>query len=191
MKLRKRELIKGGIYTVANQIAFELNERDVEERAGVKRGGLYELFSSKNEFMNDCFFYVLDELYKSNRKILKFDSEEYSIKEKCRCIWFNTLAWWLGNPDMFAFYVRYLTSSYYYDNEVMNAQNRNPYFLLGKEAVESGAVKPMPLEFIHELIVAQKINTLNFIKKNPKLSADCEFLELSFEAVWDSISVKN
>lgn len=188
--MRKQELIFSGINTLANQSIFELNEREIEQMAYAKRGALYEDFSSKKDFMNQCFFYILGEIYESNKSFLKLNSEDISIKEKSRNIWFNTIAWWLGNPAMLRFYAKYITTNYYIENQILNSESRKPYFLLGQEAVDAGIAKPMPLEFIHELIIAQKLNTLNYINKNPKLSADSEFLDLSFEALWDSLSVK-
>lgn len=191
MNIRKKELIIGGIYIVANQSVFDLNERDIELKANVKRGGLYEMFSSRKEFINHCFFYILDEVFLSNSKYFKMTSKDISIKEKSRGIWFNTIAWWLGHPEMFFFYVKYRSSKYYFENHLLNERNRKPYFLLGQQAVDTGVVKPLPLEFIHELIIAQMLNTVNYIQKNPKLSADVKFLDLSFEALWDSLSSKN
>ena len=190
MEMRKRELIIGGIHTIANQSVFELNEREVEQKANTKRGALYEEFSSKKEFVDQCFFYVINEIFKSNEKLLKIGSDDISIKEKGRNIWFNTIAWWLGHPDMFYFYLKYINSNYYYDNHALNSENRKPYFMLVQKAIDAGIIKPLPVEFSHELIVSQMLNTLNYIKKNPKLSADSEFLDLSFEAIWDSLSAK-
>src|SRR5690554_1094859 len=188
MKMRKKELIVGGINTVANQSFFELDEREVEQNSNTKRGALYENFSSKKEFVNECFFYIISELLKSNSQHLKIEGHEVCIKEKSRNIWFNTIAWWLGNPNMFEFYVKYVSSKYYSENEALNSESRQPYFSLGQQAIDLGVVKSLPIEFIHELIVAQMLNTLNFLKKNLKLSADTEFLDLSFEALWDSLS---
>jgi hypothetical protein len=90
---------------------------------------------------------------------------------------------------MHEFYLQYITSKYYFENKTLNGENRLPYFLLGEEAVEAGFIKPLPIEFLHELIVAQMLNTLNYIKKYPKLSAETQFLDLSFGALWDSLSV--
>ena len=66
MEMRKRELIIGGICTIANQSVFELNDREVEQKANAKRGALYKEFSSKKEFVNQCFFYIINEIFKSN-----------------------------------------------------------------------------------------------------------------------------
>jgi AcrR family transcriptional regulator len=189
MNIHKKELILGGICILANHTTFELSEREIEKKASLKRGALYELFSSKKEFVDHCFFYILDEVLKSNAKHLKLKTKEVPIKERSRSIWFNTIAWWLGHPEMYSFYIKYITSKYYYENEILKGENRKPYFSLGQEALDAGVVKPLPLEFLHELIVAQMLNTLNYINKNPKLSADSEFLSLSFEALWDSLSV--
>ncbi|PKR80987.1 hypothetical protein CW751_07420 [Brumimicrobium salinarum] len=190
MKLRKRELIKSGIKNIADHDQFEINEREIEIDANIKRGGLYQYFSTKREFIDHCFNCIIRELLNSNRVLLEERPPDVDIKERSRKVWFNTIAWWLGNPEKYKFYLKYLTSKYYRDNESVNLKNREIYFLEGQQAIQSGFLKNLPLEFAHELIVAQMVNTLQYIHKNPNCSADAEFLNLSFESVWDSLSVK-
>jgi|GEM_PF-5243882 len=187
MKLRKKELIVSGITTIAQQITFELDEKSIEKNASLKRGALYDEFESKKEFINECFLYIANEVLKSNEACLKLKAHGKSVKEKGRTIWFNTIAWWLSNSEMFAFYLKYLTSRYYFENDKIKSEMRSLYFSFSESGIQAGLIKPLPKEFIHELIVAQMVNTIGYIHKNPKLSADSEFLDLSFEALWDSI----
>ncbi|HLW30456.1 MAG TPA: TetR/AcrR family transcriptional regulator [Brumimicrobium sp.] len=190
MNIRQKELIIGGIHVVANQYFFELNERDVEQKSNTKRGALYESFSSKKDFIDACLNFILNELLQSNNQYLAINSDGKEVKETSRGLWFNSIAWWLGNPDKLVFYKKYLNSKYYIDNKALNTECRMSYFLVGQKAIDSGIFKPLPIEFLHELMIAQMLNTLNYLKKHPKLSADTNFLDLSFETLWDSLSVQ-
>lgn len=191
MNYKKILLLKEGVKIFAENGFENLIIKDLEKQSGVRKGSFFEFFDTTEKFAKECYIFVVDKLLTSNTEYISKLEKELSFEEISKKVWFNTIAWWLNENESFIFFQKFKCSKYYLENPEFVLEVSKPYIEFGTIGQKKGFLKDMPSDFLYELVLIQILNTVRYIQRFPKLISDKEFLALSFDALWDSIKVKD
>lgn len=190
MNYKKILLIKEGIKIFGEKGFDNFRIRELEKRAGIRKGSFFEFFDTTEKFAKDCFLYIGDRISKSNTEYISKLDKGLSFEEISKKVWFNTIAWWLNEEEAFDFFLKFKCSKYYLEDTEFVMEVSEAYIELGRVGQNTSLIKMMPLDFLYELVLIQVVNTVIYIRRLPKLISDKEFLAITFDALWDSIKYK-
>lgn len=191
MNYKKILLLKEGVKIFSEKGFEDLVIKDIEKKAGIRKGTFFEFFDTKEKFAKDCYIFVVSKLLKSNTAYISKLEKELTFEEISREVWFNTIAWWLNEKESFYFFEKFKCCKYYLENSEFIMEASQPYIEFAEIGQKKEHIKDMPTDFLYELVLIQILNTVRYIEKRPKLISDKEFLALSFDALWDSIKKRD
>lgn len=190
MNYKKILLLKEGIKTFGEKGFEDLRVPELEKRAGIRKGSFFEFFDTTEKFAKECYLYVVEKLLNSNTQYISKLEKGLTFEEISRKVWFNTIAWWLNELESFHFFQKFKCSKYYLEDPEFILEASRPYIDFSDIGRKNGLIKNMPPDFMYELVLMQIMNTVQYIKRFPKLISDKDFLAISFNALWDSIKLK-
>ena len=112
MTSTREHILKSAIKGV-RQYGFEgIRIQNISELAGLTQGAIYRHFSTKNELMEECFYYVdkevasiFDDIQISPHSVLT------DPKSAMKSLWSPFFRYWTTHPDESVFYHRFRDSS--------------------------------------------------------------------------------
>ena len=191
MNYKKILLIKEGLKIFGRQGFENLRIADLEKQAGIRKGSFFEFFDTTEKFARECYLYIVNKLLKSNKEFITKLEKGLSFDEISKNVWFNTIAWLLNEKESFQFIQKFKCSKYYLENPEFILKASQPYIEFSEVGQSKGIIKSMPTDFLYELALNQILTTVEYIKRNPKLISDKDFLAISFDALWESIRIKD
>lgn len=187
MHCKKVRLIIEGIKIFADSGFEDFKIKDVEKNARIRKGSFFEVFDTTEQFAKECYLYTVNSLLESNTQYIAKLEKGLTYDEISREVWFNTIAWWLNDIDNYYFFCKFRNSKYYQENLEFIEEAAKPYLDFSTVGLSKGYLKPIPVDFLYELVVVQIMNTVAYIQRYPTLISDSDFLALSFDSLWDSI----
>lgn len=155
----------------------------IANNAQVGIGTFYRYFNNKDELFNSIFFEINEEV-----AIVCFKnySEELSILERFRVLWFNMLDYYLDHPKERSFTQQYMSSPYMND-ECIQEINRifeplTHFYFFG---CQQGIFKRMPRSMSDSFWWATILD-LARRQSAGELNLDSEMRELAIKAAWDT-----
>lgn len=114
------------------------------KRADVATGSIYNYFDNKEALIKEIFHFLVDE----ERDYMLIDYNKHqSIRQRFEHLIRRSISFKAKYPDKLKFRQKYVNSASVI-NEIRNGEvyTNHPFEDLGKEAVEKGIFKPLPLE---------------------------------------------
>ncbi|MBV7274539.1 TetR/AcrR family transcriptional regulator [Clostridium thailandense] len=157
----------------------------ISKEAGVATGTLFNYFDTKEQLINSLYLYCKDSLI---RQITQGIDKEKTLRSKLKRIYMNYLGWGLHNTDEFLFFQQFSNSPYIGEVTRKEGVSKLSSLLeLITEGMENEIIKNSNQDYINAVIVGIFNSSMHYFIENPTLAKDEEFLEISFNFLWDSI----
>lgn len=182
----KRERILKAALKLFNQYGFDNTPTArITKEAGVATGTLFNYFKSKEELINFLYLTCKESL---NRRLSYGLDQETTYRSKLKRIYINYIGWSLDHTDEFLFFQQFCNASCIGETTRKEGLSKfNSIIALVSEGIEQEIIKNVNLEYMSNLLMGiLNANSYYFIN-NPNLVAEDEFLEASFNFLWDSI----
>ncbi len=157
----------------------------IAKAADVSPATIYVYFENKEDLLNKIYLYVKEQM---SRELLKGVTEEMSVKEKFRQIWFNYVAYAKKYPVNFAFGEQFANSPLV---DSFSKEQSLKFALPLIEIFESGKREKVFKDISLEIFVAFTFSPLVGLLKY-HLSKDYRLtkneLETVFEITWDAVT---
>jgi AcrR family transcriptional regulator len=157
----------------------------ISKEAGVATGTLFNYFESKEELINVLYLTCKDSLI---QMLLIGVNSESSLRSKFRCVYLNYIHWSLNNKGAFLFFQQFYNSPYIVaKTREEGLVKLNALVDLIHEGVEQDIIKDVDLDYLSVIISGLFNSNAQYYLDNNNLSQNEEFLEVSFNFIWDSI----
>jgi len=182
----KRERILKAALKLFNIYGFDNTPTAlITKEASVATGTLFNYFGSKEELINVLYLNCKDSL---TRRLLYEFEQENTFKNKLKRIYINYLGWSLENTDEFLFFQQFCNSSCI--GEITRKEGISKFNSISElitDGMEKEIIKNVNLDYISTVIADILNSNTNYYIAHPHLAGDKEFLEMSFDFLWDSI----
>jgi len=182
----KREQILKAALTLFNRYGFDNTPTArISKEAGVATGTLFNYFNSKEELINVLYLNCKDSL---TRRLSDGLDQEKTYRSKLKRIYINYLRWSLEYTDEFLFFQQFCNASCIGETTRKEGLSKfNSILELITEGIEKEIIKNVNLDYISTVLVGILNSSTYYYIANPNLAGDEEFLEMSFDFLWDSI----
>ena len=157
---------------------------EIADRAGVGAGTIYRYFEGKEDLVTQLYLEIKGEMLEA---FLVGYSEDVSLRDRFRTLWFNMLAYFVEHPQRLAFLEQFTNSPFMTAAvKETHAEGYAPIIRFFECAFQERAFKEMPLEMLG-------VFTMNVASALAKLHASGELVlndetrELAASACWDAL----
>ena len=155
----------------------------ISQRAGVAEGTLFTYFKTKDELMNELYLEMRQDF---DRNLTNYPHEA-DVRTRLRFVWDTFLNIGIRSPQRLPV-MRQLRAT----GSLMKENERAGAMVLAtlsatRDAIERGAFRDAPLEFLVLLLRAHGEATIEFIVAHPE--QEVESRELGFELMWRGMTV--
>jgi len=184
---KKEEILKTALKLFVEFGFHATPTSKIAKEAGVANGTLFHYYKTKDDLILALFTQSKTQL---NAYIYK-DVEQASDKENTfKSIYTNTIEWALNHKDEFYFIQQFTTSPFYslVSTDEISRQAK-PHLDFLQEGIQSGTLKPLPVEMIYTIInshisgITQYISSGNFTNEKQK-----QIISESFLLLWDMLT---
>lgn len=184
--MNKKEQIFNTALKLFNQYGFDKTPTSqIAKEAGVATGTLFHFFSTKEDLINSLYLRCKESMI--SRTILHID-EEVEYRNKMRCLYLNFLGWGLNNTEEFLFFQQFSNSVYI--NERTKEEGKSKFeslIVLLKEGIDIKVLKDISIEYLVAITTSLIMSNLNYFIEHRKAIEDHEFVESTFEIVWNTM----
>ncbi len=161
----------------------------IAQEAGVANGTLFQYFRTKDELVIALYIHLKEEL----GEFIKIHTQnDTAYKEEMKSQILSSLYWALENPSKFRFIEQFHTSPYIgqVEKEVIQGQVK-PHLELIQKGIEQEIIKSLPSDLIYTLLSNQVFGCYHYLIASPiTKSKQEEIIELTFEMLWEMVSLK-
>jgi AcrR family transcriptional regulator len=157
---------------------------EIADRAEVGAGTIYRYFDGKEDLINQLYLEIKRQ---KSKAFFAGYSEDLSLWDRFRTLWFNMLHYFVDHPQELAFLEQFENSPYLTD-EVKEAfaEAYEPALRFFRYAVGEGVLKEMPLELVG-VFTGTVASSLAKLHASGDLPLDDETKELAARACWDAL----
>ncbi len=159
----------------------------IAREAGVSNGTLFHYFKTKDELVVALYIYIKSNL---SACVSGERPEGETIKATFKRVFLSTLYWAKENPMEFRFTQQFMSSPYYSMVSTEEILRQTKHFLdLMQEGIDARVLKPLPINLLFTLL-SSHISGINqyIITSNLDSEKEHEFINLSFDLIWDMIT---
>ncbi len=156
----------------------------IADQARVGAGTIYRYFDSKEDLITQLYLEIKRQ---KSKAFLVGYSEDMSLRDRFRTLWYNMLHYYMDHPQELAF-IEQFDNSPYVTAEVKEAyaEGYEPIVRFFQYAFQEGVLKEMPLEML-SVLTANVAVALAKLHASGELTLDDETKELAASACWDAL----
>jgi AcrR family transcriptional regulator len=156
----------------------------IADKADVGAGTIYRYFESKEDLVTQLYLEIKRE---KGKALLVGYSEERSLRERFRTLWFNMLHYYMDHPRELAFLEQF-DNSPFRNPEVDKAYTEyyEPLMRFFQYAFQEGVFKEMPLAMLATFTLEVAVSLAKH-HAHGDLVLDDEAKELAMSATWDAL----
>jgi len=182
---RKEQIYRSAI-VLFNQNGFDKTPTSqIAKEADVAIGTLFHHFKTKEDLINSLYLQCKESM--ANRVFSSVEDEK-TYKGKIRRLYLNFLQWGTECTDEFLFFQQFSNSVYIYEMTKEEAENK--FEILNsiiKDGMEKEILKKVPLDYLLSITSSVMMSNINYFIQNRHLLKDENFVEETFNFLWNSV----
>jgi AcrR family transcriptional regulator len=159
----------------------------IAEEAGVANGTLFNKFKSKDDLIVALYVDIKSRMMKY---IVENSAQENSLKDTLKGQYLASLYWALDNKLEFRFVEQFKSSpflSLIAPEEIENSIK--PFCEMLNKGISDSVLKPLPVDYLFELISSHTYGLNNYLLKNDFSKAkQHQIISDTFDLLWDMIT---
>lgn len=156
----------------------------ISEAAGIAEGTLFTYFPTKDDLLNALYRTI--RLHVAHA-LMSGPGQKKDARSKLQHIWNAYANWGVANPDSCKVLARLQVSGKLTaESKAAGAAPFAEIEVMACDAIASGLVRPLPMEFIAAAMESLVATTIQVMARNPSQSA--RFRRLGFEMFWNGIA---
>lgn len=186
----KKEIILKSVLKLVNREGFyHMNMKKVAQEAGIAPGTIYLYFKGKEALINDLYFLLI---HSFNKAVLEEFQESENLRNNFYAMINAALSFYLEEPDKFSFLEQYTYAPFLFkENQDQNFSLLLPIFKMIQKGKHQNILKKLPESLLISLVygpinTAFKLHLAHKVDLNKKGTR-----QRLFDAIWDSIAIKN
>jgi AcrR family transcriptional regulator len=182
----KREAILSAAMKVFAGQGLAAPTSAISKAAGVAEGTLFTYFQTKDDLVNALYREIKLQLA---GVLMSGFAKKRDIRSKLQHVWDSYVTWGVDHPDQRTVLAQVMVSGKL--TEESKAVGAAPFAeieTMGRDAIERGLVRDVPLEFLIAALEALAATTIEFMARNPAHAA--RFRKSGFETYWNGILLK-
>ena len=184
MTTKRSAILKATLELISEQGFHGTAMSEIADVAEVGAGTIYRYFEGKGDLITQLYLEIKRDM---GEALLDGYSEDLSLWERFRALWFNMLHYYIDHPQETAFVEQFVNSPYM-TAEVKDAyvEEYEPIMRFFRYAFQEGVFKEMPLEMLGTFTLGVAVS-LAKLHASGELTLDEELKELAASACWDAL----
>lgn len=179
----KRDAILTAAVQVFAQHGLGAPTAAISKAAGVAEGTLFTYFHTKDDLINALYREI--KLQLAGALMSEF-ARHKDARAKLRHVWDSYVNWGVAHPDERKVLAQLQVSGKLTDEtKAVGAAPFAEIPVMAREAVASGVVRDIPIEFIAAIMESLSAITMDFMTTHPTEAA--RYRTVGFEALWNGI----
>ena len=179
----KREAILSAAMEVFATQGLSAPTSAISKSAGVAEGTLFTYFRTKDDLVNALYREIKLQLASA---LMSDFARHPDVRAKLRHVWDTFLDWGMANPQQGKVLAQLMVSGKLTaETRAVGAAPFAEIEAMGRDAIERGVVREIPIEFLSALMESIAATTMEFMARNPSFAS--RFRTIGFEAYWNAV----